>query len=89
MNVAGIALFLPIVAAIIGWTSKWMALKLIFKPERRVGIGPIASQGIIVRRAQKFASGIADTVSGAALDLDEMFDRIDPGDLADHRSRAG
>lgn len=42
MNIAGIALFLPIVTAIIGWTSKWMALKLIFKPERQVGIGPIA-----------------------------------------------
>lgn len=83
MNVVGIAIFLPIVAAIIGWTTKWMALKLIFKPERRVGIGPIAWQGIVVRRAEKFASGIADTVSGAALDLDELFDRIDAEALAD------
>lgn len=83
MNVVAIAVFLPIVGAIIGWTTKWAALKLIFKPEKRVGIGPIGWQGVVIRRSEKFAAGIADTMSGSVLDLDEMFGRIDAAELAD------
>jgi uncharacterized membrane protein YheB (UPF0754 family) len=83
MNVLAIAVFLPIVGAIIGWTTKWAALKLVFKPEKRVGIGPIGWQGIVIRRSEKFAAGIAETMSGSVLDLDEMFGRIDSGELAE------
>lgn len=83
MNVWGIVIFLPIVCAIIGWTTKWAALKLIFKPERRIGIGPFAWQGIIIRRSEKFAAGIASTVTDSALDIDELFDRIDPVEVAE------
>ena len=83
MNFLAIAVFLPIVGAIIGWTTKWAALKLVFKPEKRVGIGPIGWQGIVIRRSEKFAAGIAETMSGSVLDLDEMFGRIDSGELAE------
>lgn len=83
MNVLAIAIFLPIVGAIIGWTTKWAALKMIFKPEKRIGIGPIGWQGVVIRRSEKFAAGIADTMGGSVLDLDELLARIDATELAD------
>jgi uncharacterized membrane protein YheB (UPF0754 family) len=75
-------IFLPLVGAIIGYTTKWAAIQMIFRPARWVGIGPIGWQGIVQRRSPKFAAGIADTVTQSAMSIDELIDRIDPVELA-------
>ncbi|MCC7076952.1 MAG: DUF445 family protein [Acidimicrobiia bacterium] len=74
---------IPLVAAAIGLITKWVAIKLIFHPARWVGIGPIGWQGIVQRRAPKFAAGIADTVLTAGLGVDSILDRVDPEELVD------
>lgn len=73
---------IPLMMAVIGLVTKWVAIKLIFHPERWVGIGPIGWQGIVQRRAPKFAAGVAETVLHAGLGVETLIDRIDPEEFA-------
>lgn len=82
MHLLQVALYLPIAGAVIGLITKWAAIKLVFWPSRFVGIGPIGWQGIVQRRSPKFAAGVADTVAGDAIDVNDLLRRIDGGALA-------
>lgn len=82
MRFVSLLIFLPVVGAIIGYTTKWAAIQMIFRPAKWVGIGPIGWQGIVQRRSPKFAAGIADTVTSSAMTMDELIDRIDPVEVA-------
>jgi uncharacterized membrane protein YheB (UPF0754 family) len=82
VNTWAIVVLLPIVGALIGYTTKWAAVQMLFKPARYVGIGPIGWQGVVQRRSPKFAAGIADTVTGSALDVHELLDGIESTELA-------
>jgi uncharacterized membrane protein YheB (UPF0754 family) len=72
---------MPLFAALIGWLTKLMLIRMLFAPIEFVGVGPIGWQGIIPRRAAKFASMAADTLLDELIDPREMLDRIDPDEL--------
>lgn len=75
-------IYLPLAGALIGLATKWAAIKLMFHPAKFIGVGPIGWQGIVQRRSPKFAAGVADTVTGGALSMDALLERIDGADLA-------
>lgn len=70
-------LSMPLFAALIGWLTKLMMIRMLFQPLEFVGIGPLGWQGIIPRRAAKFASMAADTLLDELIDPRELFDRVD------------
>lgn len=82
MHLLQVALYLPIAGAVIGLITKWAAIKLVFWPADFVGFGPIGWQGIVQRRSPKFAAGVADTVAGDAIDVNDLLRRLDGGALA-------
>ncbi len=41
---------MPVIAAVIGWGTKLVAIRMIFRPHVFKGIGPIGWQGIIPKR---------------------------------------
>ncbi len=73
---------LPIVGAVIGYTTKWVSVQLIFKPPGYVGVGPIGWQGVVQRRSPKFAAGVAEMLGDVA-PLGEILERVDPAGLVD------
>lgn len=75
-------IYLPVAGALIGLATKWAAIKLMFHPAKFIGVGPIGWQGIVQRRSPKFAAGVADTVTGGALSMDNLLERVDGADLA-------
>ncbi len=79
-----ILIFLPIVGALIGYTCKWFAIRMLFAPSKFRGIGRIGWQGVVQRRAPKFANGVADTVAEAGITVEAMLSRITDGDIRDH-----
>lgn len=81
MNVLAIFAVLSVVGAVIGYTTKWTSVQLIFRPSTYVGIGRLGWQGVVQRRSPKFALGIADTLRVVA-PLDRMLERIDSEELA-------
>lgn len=74
---------MPIISAIIGYVTKLVAIEMIFRPLEFVGIKPFLGwQGMVPRRAAKMAGIAVDSVMSKILQPEELFDRIDPDELA-------
>ena len=74
---------IPIAAALVGWVTKIVAVRMMFHPLEFRGIRPFLGwQGQIPKRAAKMAGIAVDSVTSSVLTPHELFDRIDPDDLA-------
>lgn len=78
-------LSIPFVAAFIGWTTNWVAIKLTFKPLEFVGIRPVLGwQGIIPSKAARMASIFVDKTMFRLGTLEELFNSMEPDLIAEH-----
>src|SRR5437867_12394865 len=75
---------LPFAMALIGYVTKIVAIEMMFRPlEFRGPIKPwLGWQGQIPRHAAKMAGIAVDTITRDLLKPEELFDRIDPDELA-------
>ena len=48
-------LSVPIMAALVGWFTNWLAIQMSFHPVSFIGIGFIGWQGVIPRKSEKMA----------------------------------
>ncbi|MGN6162726.1 MAG: DUF445 domain-containing protein [Marmoricola sp.] len=71
-----IYLSMPIVAAVVGYVTKLVAIQMLYKPLEFKGIGPIGWQGVVPRRAGKTASMTIELLTKNLLKPEEMLDRI-------------
>jgi uncharacterized membrane protein YheB (UPF0754 family) len=72
-----IYLSMPLVAAFVGWSTKIVALEMIYRPLEFKGIGPIGWQGIVPRRAGKVGSKTIELLTSNLLKPEELVDKID------------
>ncbi|MDG4667745.1 DUF445 domain-containing protein [Mycobacterium sp. 236(2023)] len=70
-------LSMPIVAAFVGWSTKIVALEMLYRPTEFKGIGPFGWQGIVPRRAGKVGSKTIELLTSNLLKPEELLDRID------------
>ncbi|WP_203336960.1 DUF445 domain-containing protein [Nocardioides limicola] len=75
-----IYLSIPLVAAVIGYGTKLVALKMLYWPIEFRGLGPIGWQGVVPRRAGKTAALTIHMLQEKLLRPEEILDRIDPSD---------
>lgn len=76
---------IPFVAAFVGWSTNWVAIKLTFKPLEFVGIRPyLGWQGIIPSKAGKMAEIFVDKTMFRLGRLKEVFEYMDPELMAEH-----
>lgn len=87
-------LLIPTFAALIGWGTNVLALKMTFYPLeyvgfgernfRRYGVGPwhLGWQGIVPSKAAKMARTAIAKLTGELVDVQEVFSRIDPEQVA-------
>jgi len=76
---------IPFVAAVIGWGTNWVAIKLTFKPLEFVGIRPFLGwQGIIPSKAGKMARIFVDKTMFRLGTLRELFLAMEPEVIAAH-----
>ncbi|OKH83369.1 hypothetical protein EB75_08440 [Mycobacterium sp. ST-F2] len=68
---------MPLVAAFVGWSTKIVAMEMIYRPLEFKGIGPIGWQGIIPRRAGKVGSTTIELLTQNLLKPEELLSRID------------
>lgn len=74
---------MPFMYGFVGWLTNWQAVKMIFWPNRFWGIPPyLGWQGIVPKKAVKFATRTTDYLSSRLVHLDEIFDRLDPRVIA-------
>ena len=66
----------PLVGALIGWATNWLAVKMLFRPHRPVGFGPLRFQGVVPRRQKDLAENIADTVQEELISPEDIADLV-------------
>ncbi|MCB0974527.1 MAG: DUF445 family protein [Actinobacteria bacterium] len=77
-----ILITVPLVTAFIGWSTNWAGVKMIFYPQKFVGIPPILGwQGVLPRKASKFAADVGDMMTDNILDAEELVSKIDPDEV--------
>ena len=64
----------PLVGALIGYATNWLAVKMLFRPRQPWGAGVLTFQGVVPRRQEALADSISETVQ------DEL---ISPEDVAE------
>lgn len=52
----------PVVGALIGWGTNWLALKMLFRPVKPWKLGPLIIQGVIPRRQDALARNLGEMV---------------------------
>jgi uncharacterized membrane protein YheB (UPF0754 family) len=78
-------LSIPVIAALIGWSTNWLAIKMTFLPLEFFGIRPyLGWQGIIPSKARKMAQTSVDATISKIGTVREVFEQIDPKVLAEY-----
>jgi uncharacterized membrane protein YheB (UPF0754 family) len=74
---------IPIVAALIGYTTKLVAIRMMFRPLEFIGFKPFFGwQGIVPRRAARMAGIAVDTMTQQLIKPSEIMARLDPARIA-------
>lgn len=69
---------MPIVAALLGYGTKIVAIEMMFRPVEFKGIRPFLGwQGIIPRNAARMASVLCETLTNRLISAPEIFGRLD------------
>ena len=71
-------LSIPVIAAIVGWGTNVIAIKMTFYPLEYKGIKPVGWQGIIPSKAGKMAGKAVDLLTSRLIDLEALFSHIEP-----------
>jgi uncharacterized membrane protein YheB (UPF0754 family) len=77
-------LLIPVVAAVIGFTTNWLAVRMMFHPIEFHGVGPVGWQGVIPSRSARMGSIAVDKGLAKLGSLDEFYQQLDPQRLAEH-----
>jgi len=81
-------LTIPLVAAIIGWFTNWVAIKMMFHPLEFIGIKPFLGwQGIIPANAVRLARTGLELVTASLLKVPQLFEDFDAKALVDGESK--
>jgi uncharacterized membrane protein YheB (UPF0754 family) len=73
----GSYLLIPFIAALAGWGTNWLAIKMTFYPLEYVGKFPFGWRGVVPSHTPKFASGLVDTTIGRIGGLNAIMEAID------------
>lgn len=75
MNYYGLIL-IPIISALIGWFTNWIAIKMLFHPKIPIKIVGITFQGIFPKKQKQFAENLGKVVSNELLSFKEIEEKI-------------
>ena len=83
-----ILLLIPIISAIVGWSTNYLAVKMMFYPIEFVGVKPFFGwQGLIPMKRKEMAEIEVELVLGKLLSVQELADRIEPEKLTESIQR--
>ncbi len=78
-------LSIPVVAALVGWSTNWVAIKMLFYPLEPFGKPPyLGWQGIIPSKAAKMGAITVDTTLSKLGSLMEVFQAMSPQKITEH-----
>jgi len=69
-------ILLPAVGAFIGWLTNWVAIRMLFRPHRAVGIGWFRLQGLVPKRRHDLAQKIGEVVERELISHEDISRRV-------------
>ena len=75
-------ILLPLVGAIIGWCTNWLAVKMIFRPRKPIGLPGIRLMGLLPRRREELAENVARTVEKELLSVQGICQSLESREKA-------
>lgn len=72
---------MPLIAALIGYVTKLVAVEMMFRPLEYRGFKPFGWQGLIPRYAPRMATTAVDLMLSKLIDPQELLAKIDPAEL--------
>lgn len=77
-------LSIPVVAAFVGWSTNWLAIKLMFYPIEFLGYQPLwlGWQGVIPSKAEKMAKVVVEKGLNSLANVSEVYAQIDRSKLS-------
>ncbi len=76
-------LTIPVVSALVGFGTNWLAVKMMMYPVEFAGIGPIGWQGVVPANSRKMANVVVDHSVKRVLTQSELISRIEPDKLVE------
>lgn len=83
---------IPVIAALVGWITNWLAVQMIFYPIHYMGIplwirpevplGIVGWQGIVPCKTRTMSTALVEMVTSQLLTVREAFGRLDPKEMA-------
>ncbi len=80
-------LSMPFIAGAIGYFTKLVAIRMMFRPHKFRGIKPFGWQGIIPRRAPEMVEVLCKTLTGRLISAGDIVGRVDAKELARRMDR--
>ena len=68
---------IPIVGALIGWCTNWLAIKMLFHPKTPRGLGPLKVQGVIPARRGAMSSNVATTIQRELINEEDLAQTLE------------
>lgn len=67
---------LPFIAALIGWVTNFLAIKMLFHPRKEIKILFLSIQGIFPKRQNELADKIGDLVAKELISIDDFTSKL-------------
>ena len=72
--------FLPFIAAITGWLTNWVAVKMLFHPVKPLNLGLFTVQGIFPKRQKAMAEKLGKIVATELFSIDDIVSKMKSAD---------
>jgi uncharacterized membrane protein YheB (UPF0754 family) len=74
---------LPLFGLFIGWATNWLALKMIFEPQKPKKYGPWVLQGMFIKRQKEVAAEYSKIIAEKILTSKNIFENMIQGPASD------
>jgi uncharacterized membrane protein YheB (UPF0754 family) len=69
-------LTIPLISALIGWVTNYIAVKMIFRPRKPIRVLFLTFHGLIPRRQKELAKSIAETIERELISHQDLKDAL-------------
>ncbi len=76
INTILIIILIPIISALIGWFTNYIAIKSLFRPYKKVSFLGFTFQGVLSKRREKLAKKIAKVVASYLFSIRDIEEKI-------------
>ncbi len=72
---------LPVLSALIGWFTNYVAIKMLFHPRKKISFLGIPIQGLLPKRQEEIAVQVSETVEAEFLSIDDIVKGLESLDF--------